>query len=67
MENVETFAKAASRRFLARNLSNPLRAAVGQVVEGLGGEGTLSLVGRCWRAEVHMIDLGPCGTSTSTV
>ena len=67
VENMETFAKAASGRFLARNLCNPLRAAVGQVDEGLGGEGTLSLVGHCWQAEIHVIDLGPCGTSTSTV
>lgn len=29
--------------------------------------GTLSLVDRCERGEVHVVDLGPCGTSTSAV
>ena len=64
VEDVETFAKAASGRFLARTLCDPLREGIGQVDGHLAEMGMLSLVGHCWGGEVHVVDLGPCKTST---
>ena len=37
VEDVETFARAASGRFLARTLCDPLRAGIGVVGEGIAG------------------------------
>ena len=65
VEDVETFARAASGRFLARTLCDPPRAGIGQVDEDLAKVGTLSLGGRCWRGEVQVVDLGLCKTSTT--
>ena len=66
MEDVETFAKVASSRVLAQTLCDPLRARVGRVDDDLVWEGKLSLSGSCWLGEVHIVDLGPCKTSTLT-
>ena len=59
VEDVETFARAAAGRFLARTLCDPVRAGVGAaddpVLEGKGG---LSLCGFCWRGEVEVVNLG---------
>ena len=49
VEDVETFAKAATGRFLVRTLCNPPRAGIGLVDEGITGRGQLSLRGECWR------------------
>ena len=65
VEDVETFRRAASGRFLAPTLCDSLRAGIGQVDEDLAEMGTLSLGGCCWRGEVHVVDLGLCKTSTS--
>ena len=65
VEDVETFAKAASGRFLARTLCDPLRAGIGQGDEDLAERGTLSLGGCCWCGEVHVVNLGLCKTSTA--
>ena len=67
VEDVETFAKAATGRFLARTLCYPPRAGVGMVDEGIAGKGRLSLKGDCWRGHVDVVDLGPCKSSTSEV
>ena len=67
VEDVETFARAATGRFLARTLSNPPRASIGVVDGGISGKGHLSLGGDCWRGHVEVVDLGPCKTSTSVV
>ena len=47
VEDVVTFARAASGRFLARTLCEPLRAGIGLVDERIAGQGRLSLVGDC--------------------
>ena len=67
VEDVETFAKAATERFHARTLCDPPRAGVGVVDEGIARKGWLSLGGDCWRGDVDVIDLGPCKSSTSEV
>ena len=67
VEDVETFAKAATGRFLARTLCDPPRAGVGVVDEGIAGKGQLSFGGDCWRGHVDVVDLGPCKSSTSEV
>ena len=67
VEDVETFAKAASGRFLARTLGDPLRAGIGVVGEGIAGQGHLSPGGDCWRGCVDVIDLGPCKSSSPAV
>lgn len=66
MEDVETFAKVASSRVLAQTLCNPLLAGVGRVDDDLVWEGKLSLGGSYGLGEVHIVDLGPCKTSTPT-
>ena len=67
VEDVETFARAASGRFLARTLCDPSRAGIGVVDERIGGQGHLSLGGDCWRGCVDVIDLGPCKSSSPAV
>ena len=67
VEDVETFAKAATGRFLACTLCDPPRAGVGMVDEGIAGKGRLSYGGDCWRGHVDVVDLGPCRSSTSEV
>ena len=67
VEDVETFARAAAGRFLARTLCDPPRAGVGVVDEGIAGKGQLSFGGDCWRGHVDVLDLGPCKSSTSKV
>ena len=67
VEDVETFARAASWRFLARTLCEPPRAGVGVVDEGIAGKGAVSFGGDCWRGQVDVVDLGPCKSSTSAI
>ena len=67
VQDVETFARAASGRFLGRTLCDPLRAGVGQLDEGLAEKGELSLGGRCWRGRFNVVDLGPYTTSAQNV
>ena len=67
VEDVETFARAAAGRFLARTLCDPPRAGVGVVDEGIAGKGQLSFGGGCWCGHVDVVDLGPCKSSTSEV
>ena len=67
VEDVETFAKAATGRFLSRTLCNPPRAGIGVVDEEIARKGQLSFGGGCWRGQVDMVDLGPCKSSTSEV
>ena len=67
VEDVETFARAATGRFLASTLCDPPRAGVGMVEEGITGKGRLSFGGDCWRGHVDVLDLGPCKSSTSDV
>ena len=67
VEDVETFAKAVTGRFLARTLCDTPRAGIGVVDEGITGKGQLSFGGVCWRGNVDMVDLGPCKCSTSAV
>ena len=64
VEDVETFAKAATGRFLARTLCDPPRAGIGVVDEGITGMGRLSLGGTCWRGSVDVVDLGPSKSAT---
>ena len=67
VEDVETFARAASGRFLARTLCDPPRAGIGVVDERIAGQGHLSLGGVCWRGGVDVVDLGPCKSSSPEV
>ena len=67
VEDVETFARAATGRFLAGTLCDPPRAGIGVVDEGIAGKGQLSYGGECWRGRVDVVDLGPCKSSTSEV
>ena len=65
VEGVETFARAAARRFLARTMCDPVRAGVAAASDPiLAGSGTLSLGGSCWRGVVEVVDLG-CGANAS--
>ena len=65
VEEVKTFAKAATERFLARTLRDPLRAGIGVVDERIASGGQLSVGGGCWRGLVEVVDLGPCKTSSA--
>ena len=67
VEDVETFARAAAGRFLARTLCHPPRAGVGMVDEEIAGKGQLSFGCDCWHRHVDVVDLGPCKSSTSEV
>ena len=64
VEDVETFTRAASGRFLACTLCDPLRAGIGVVDERIAGQGNLSLGGDCWCGCVDVINLGPCKSSS---
>ena len=58
VEGVETFARVAAGRFLARTICDPSRAGVaegGDAVMARAGE--LSLGGSCGRGAVEMVDL----------
>ena len=65
--DVETFAKAATGRFLAHTVCDPLRAGIGVVDEGIPVKGRLSFGGACWLGSVDVVDLGPSQSSTSSV
>ena len=67
VEDVETFARAASGRFLARTLCDPPGAGIGVVDERIAGHGHLSLGGVCWRECVDVVDLGLCKSSSPAV
>ena len=67
VEDVETFAKAATGRFIARTLCDRQRAGLGVVDEGIAGKGRLSFGGTCWRGSVDVVDLGPSKSSTCAV
>ena len=67
VEDVETFAKAATGRFLARTLCDPPRAGIGVVDEGITEKGRLSFRGTCWRGSVDVMDLGPSKSSTCAI
>ena len=67
VEDIETFAKAVTGRFLARTLCDTPRAGVGVVDEGISGKGRLSLGGDCWCGHVDVVDLGPSKSSTCEV
>ena len=67
VEDVETFAKAATGRFLARTLCDPPRGGIGVVDEGITEKGRLCFGGACWRGSVDDLDLGPSKSSTCAV
>ena len=67
VEDVETFARAASGRFLALTLSDPPRAGIGVMDEGITEQGHLSLGGDCRRGCVDVIYLGPCKSCSPAV
>ena len=67
VEDVETFAKPATGRFLASTLCDPPRAGIGVVEEGIAGKGRLSIGGTCWRGSVDVVNLGPSKSSTCAV
>ena len=67
VEDVETFAKAATGRFLTGTLCDPPRAGIGVVAEGITGKGQLSFGGTCWHGSVDVVDLGPSKSSTCSV
>ena len=59
VEGVETFARAAAGRFLARTMCDPDRAGVAENGDTvMAGAGELSLGGSCWKGEVAVVDLG---------
>ena len=58
VEGVETFARAAAGRFLARKMCDPERAVVaGNRDAAVVNAGKLSLGGSCWREPVGVVDL----------
>ena len=65
VEDVETFARAATGRFLACTLCDPQQARIGMVDGGIIGRGQISVGDDCWRERVDVVDLGPCKSSTS--
>ena len=65
--DVETFAKAATGRFLERTLCDPPRAGIGVVDEAITGKGRLSFGGACWRGSVDVVDFRPSKSSTCAV
>ena len=67
VEDVETFAKAATGRFLSCTLCDPTRAGIGVVDDGITGKGRLSFGGACCRGSVDVVDLGPSKSSTCAV
>ena len=59
VEGVETFARAAAGRFLARTMCDPGCAGVaGDGDAVMAGAGELSLGGCCWRGALEVVDLG---------
>ena len=65
VEDVETFARAAAGRFLARTMYDPVRAGVAAADDPvLAGQGALSLCGPCWREDVEVVDLGLDGRAS---
>ena len=59
VEGVETFARAAAGRFLARTMCDPGRAGVAKNEDAaMVNAGELSLGGSCWRGPVEVVDLG---------
>ena len=59
VEDVETFARAVARRFLARTMCDPVGAGLAVAVDlVLAGMGTVSLSEACWHGEVDVVDLG---------
>ena len=65
IDDVETFARAASGRFLVRTLSDPQRAGIGVVDQRIAGQGNPSPRGDCWRGCVDVLEPGPCKWSSS--
>ena len=62
---METFARAAAGRFLARTICDPVRAGVAAADDPvLVGGGVLSLGGACWRGAVEVVDLGLGGDAS---
>ena len=65
VEDVETFARAAAERFLARMMCDRVRAGVETTDNPvLAGKGALSLVGASWRREVVVVDLDVGGKAS---
>ena len=59
VEDVETFARAAAGRFLARTMCDLVRARVAAEDDPLlGGLGSLALRGACWRGVIEVVNLG---------
>lgn len=67
MEEVETFAKVATGRFLERTLCDLVWAGIGQVDKMFAPAEELSLGGGFWRGDIGMLALGLCRTSTPVV
>ena len=65
VEDVVTFGKAMTGRFLARTLCEPPCAGISVVDERITGRGQLSIGGDCWRGHVDVVNLGPCKSSSS--
>ena len=66
VKGIETFARAAARRFLARMMYDPVRAGVSEADDPvLGGKRVLSLGGACWRGVVKVVDLGLGGEASA--
>ena len=66
VEDVETFARAAAGRFLARTMCDPFRAGVAAADDPeLNGKGELSLGGACWHVVIEVIDLGLGGVASA--
>ena len=65
VESIETFARAAASRFLARTICDLLWAGVAASDDlVLEGKGALSLGGACWRGVVEVVDLGLSGEAS---
>ena len=65
VEDVKTFARVASGRFLVRTMCDPVRAGVAVADDPvLAGKGVLSLGGTCWCGVVEVVDLGLSGDAS---
>lgn len=67
VESIEVFAVAATGRFLARTICNPLRAGIARVERALEEVGSRLLGGSYWQGKINVLNLGPRTTSTSAV
>ena len=67
VEDVGTFMRAATERFLSRTLCHLKRAGIGVVDDGIAGKGRLSFGEACWRGSVDVVDLGPSRSSTCAI